>query len=267
MIRLQQALIVTIGLVLAGAMAVLGIWQLDVYKSQGDNTALARAAAPALTLRDAAPAGTAVREGYGRSVRFQGRYDVSRQLLVGSGGAAGYRVLTALVQDDGSVVPVVRGVVFSMAAPPPPPSGIIDEVGVLLPSEDDAPAGVASPGTVDAVRLPVLAQSWSGQLIGGFVTLSTADAEAQGLATAPLALPQAQGRLRNGAYAFQWWLFGAFAVAMAIRMARDFGRREELDPVDSEAGLAPVGQPEETEDTGRTADQATTGEPVQHNPT
>lgn len=253
-------------------MAVLGIWQLDVYKSQGDNTAVTRAAAPALSLREAAPAGVAVREGFGRSVRFQGRYDSSRQLLVGAGGAAGYRVLTALVQDDGSVVPVVRGVVPTNDVPlPQPPSGLVDEVGVLLPSEDDAPSGVSSEISIDAIRLPVLAQQWSGPLVGGFVTLSGTDAEAQGMAPAPVALPQAKGRLRNGAYAFQWWLFGAFTVAMAIRMARDFGRTEDLDLAASEAvpgsDSDPDDDPDETEDTVENATGADIGEPVHHNAT
>ena len=38
-------------------------------------------------------------------------------------------------------------------------------------------------------------------------------------------LPTGPRSLRNGAYALQWWVFAAFAVVMAIRMARDQGRR------------------------------------------
>ncbi|MET1004793.1 MAG: SURF1 family cytochrome oxidase biogenesis protein [Propionibacteriaceae bacterium] len=241
MVRFKQALIVVVGLAVAAAMVVLGIWQLDVYKSQGNSTAAAKAAAPPLALTDAAPVGSAVREGFGRSVRFQGRYDPSLQLFVGPAENGQFRVLSALVQADGSIVPVVRGVVGSMSAPPPP-EGPVDEVGVLLPSEDDAAAGVQSEQSLDAVRLPVLAQRWPGQLIGGFVTLSAADSEAQGMSPAPLALPEAKGRLRNGAYAFQWWLFAAFAVIMAIRMARDFGLRDDLDEVDTDDEVpTPVG--------------------------
>jgi hypothetical protein len=100
-------------------------------------------------------------------------------------------------------------------------------VGVLLPSEDNAP-----PSTTDqlnAVRLPALAQRWPGQLVNGFVTLSAADAAAQGIEPAPLNLPEAEGRLRNAAYALQWWVFGAFAVALAVRMARDLRLRDDLD--------------------------------------
>lgn len=249
MIRLRQAGIVAVGLVLAAAMAVLGVWQLDVYTSQGNSNAAAKAAAPPLALTAVATPGAAVREGFGRSVRFEGRYDPSLQLLVGGGGGP-YRVLSGLVQADGSVVPVVRGVVDTLETAPDPPTGPVDEVGVLLPSEDDAPAGIASELSMDAVRLPVLAQRWTGPLIGGYVTLSTEDSRAQGMSPAPLVLPEAKGRMRNAAYAFQWWLFGAFAVAMAVRMARDAGRREDTSRdgladglVDPETGLDTSGAP------------------------
>ena len=71
------------------------------------------------------------------------------------------------------------------------------------------------------VRVPELAQTWPGPLVDGFVTLSADDAARQGLEPAPLALPEGRGRLRNGAYAMQWWLFAGFAVVMAARIARD----------------------------------------------
>ena len=71
------------------------------------------------------------------------------------------------------------------------------------------------------MELPVLAQEWPGPLIDGFVTLSSADAAQQGLEHATIALPDGSGRLRNGAYAVQWWVFAAFTVVMAVRMARE----------------------------------------------
>ncbi len=93
---------------------------------------------------------------------------------------------------------------------------------MLLPSEEStAEVGVA--GQIGSVRVPVLAQQWPGPLIGGFVTLSPAESSAQGLDPAELRLPEARGRLRNGAYAFQWWLFAAFTAVMAVRIARDIG--------------------------------------------
>jgi len=58
--------------------------------------------------------------------------------------------------------------------------------------------------------------------------LSAPDAQAQGMTPARLNLPEAQGRLRNAAYAYQWWLFAAFSIAMALRIARDLRRQDDL---------------------------------------
>lgn len=224
---LKQILIVVTGVAMAAAMAWLGNWQLSVYRSSGNQNADAKAAAPPLELRRVAPAGSAVREGFGRSVRFEGRYEPAFQVLVGDGESPGpYRVLTALRQSDGSLVAVVRGTVDGTEAPPPP-TGPVTQTGVLLPSEDDATVTAPGPGRLDSVRLPALAQLWSGAIVGGYVTLPTAESQAQGLEPAPLDLPEARGRLRNAAYALQWWLFGGFAVAMSLRMARDFGRQAD----------------------------------------
>ena len=77
---------------------------------------------------------------------------------------------------------------------------------------------------VGSVRIAQLAQLWPGPLIDGFVVLSPADARAQGMIPAEVTLPESRGRLRNAAYALQWWLFAAFAVVMAGRIARDVGR-------------------------------------------
>ncbi len=230
MTRLKQVLILLLGVALAAGMVLLGLWQLDVYRQQGSDASARRAAEPPLALTIAAPAGAAVTDGYGRSVRFDGTYDPGLQLLVPVPGQAGhYRVLTALRQPDGSVVPVVRGLVGSSEVAAPP-AGVQHQTGVLLPSEDTTADGSLPPGQVDSVRIPALAQQWPGPLVGGFVTLAADDARVQGLQPAPVALPDAPGRLRNGAYAVQWWLFAAFAVAMAIRMARDVGRQAEIDP-------------------------------------
>jgi hypothetical protein len=75
-------------------------------------------------------------------------------------------------------------------------------------------------------------------MIDGFVTLSGADAARQGLLAAPLQLPEAPGRLRNVAYVGQWWLFAAFVLFMAFRIARDIWREEaegvvEITPEES----------------------------------
>ena len=236
---LKQLAIVVAGSVVAAAMVTLGIWQLRVYAAQGLEAARARATAPAVPLPDAAPAGDRVVDGFGRSVVLDGRYLSDQQLLVPLAGEPGrLRVLTAFLLTDGRVVPVVRGVVEDPGAgsvgPPAPAAGSVGpQVGVLLPSEE-APAGAAlpAPGRLGSVRVPVLAQSWPQPLVEGFVVLPASVAAEQGLEPAPLVLPEGQGRLRNGAYAVQWWIFAVFALVMAGRIARDLGQRGETVEVD-----------------------------------
>lgn len=220
MIWLRQLGILAIGLVLAGVMVVLGIWQLDVYHAQGQAQSERRAHGTPVPLASVAQPAAAIGDGYGRPVTFTGHYLTGVQLLVPSDApATGYRVLSALQLDTGGVLPVVRGVVATPELPALP-TGTATATGVLLPSEE-APTGDLPTGQLSSVRIPTLAQDWPGPLLTGYVTLSTADAAAQGLSPAPLDLPESSGRLRNGAYALQWWVFAAFAVAMAVKVARD----------------------------------------------
>ena len=86
------------------------------------------------------------------------------------------------------------------------------------------------PDGIGSVRIPQLAQRWPGPLVEGYVTLGPADAQTQGLQPAPTLLPEGRGRLRNGAYALQWWLFAGFTLVMAVRMARDVGRSPAPGP-------------------------------------
>ena len=53
MVRLRQALILLAGLVVAGVMVLLGIWQLDVYRAQGEAQAARRASLPPVEGDDA----------------------------------------------------------------------------------------------------------------------------------------------------------------------------------------------------------------------
>lgn len=228
----KQAAIVLVGLVLGGAMVMLGLWQLEVYRSQGAKAAVTRAAEAPVSLASVAIPGQQVIDGFGRTVEFSGRYAANQQLLVPIPEQPGrFRVLTALIQADGSAVPVVRGVVEGQNVPAPPMEQV-SQRGILLPSEDDLDQPAGS-GEIGSVRLGVLAQNWSQPLVAGFVTLSAADAEAQGMTPAVAALPEGQGRLRNGAYALQWWIFAAFAVGMSIKMAKDIGQAEDYREAES----------------------------------
>jgi surfeit locus 1 family protein len=216
--RLRAVLVVLLGLVLAAGMVIAGVWQLRVYQHQGAEAAARRAAAPPVPLTKVAPVGAPVRDGYGRTVTFRGSYEAAHQVLVPVADRTdAYRVVTLLRQDDGSAVAVVRGVITESRAAPPPEVPQASS-GILLPSEESAPDG---PEELGSVRVPQLAQQWPGPLVDGFVTLTAAEASGQGLEPAVVALPGGRGRLRNGAYAMQWWLFAGFTLVMSVRMARD----------------------------------------------
>jgi surfeit locus 1 family protein len=255
MLRLRQALVVLGALVLVVAMVLLGKWQLDVYHQQGRAASERRATAAPVALTAVAPAGGTVRDGFGRQVGFSGSYEPTLQLLVPVIGSPGQlRVLTALRQDDGSLVPVVRGLAAGPTAPPPP-TGRVDQTGVLLPSEDNGGDPPSTPGQLTAISLPILAQQWPGPLVGGIVTLAATDATAQSLAPAPLQLPDAGGGLRNGAYAFQWWLFAAFVLVMAFRIVRDLERSADSDALNAVA-LDAVALDEDPDAAGTADDSA-----------
>jgi surfeit locus 1 family protein len=221
--RVKAALVVLLGLVLAGGMGLAGVWQLRVYQRQGAEAAAARAAEPPVALTAVAPVNDRVGDGYGRTVTVSGTYEPTHQLRIPAAEDSGrLRVVTLLRTEDGRAVAVVRGLVGDGEAVLRPPAGPQQVAGVFLPSEQALPAG--GPDGLGSLRIPQLAQRWPGPLVDGFVTLGAGDASAQGLEPAPAALPEGRGRLRNGAYALQWWLFAAFTVVMAGRIARDVGR-------------------------------------------
>ena len=237
---LKQAGVLLVGLGLAGVMVLLGVWQFEVYQRQGAEQAARRAAEPPVALDRVAPPGTVPADAFGRTVTFRGTYVTGLQQLLPVEGRVGtVRVLAAVRQADGGVVPVVRGLA-PVAAVPAPPSGVMTQHGVFLPSEE---ASTGPDGRPASVRVPALAQDWPGPLVAGFVTLAASEARRQHLEPAPVALPEARGRLRNGAYAVQWWVFAAFAAGMALRMARDLGLRAlaaEPSAVAEPAGRGPT---------------------------
>ena len=232
--RLVKAVaVVLLGLLVATGMGLAGVWQLQVYQRQGAEAAAARAAEPPVALVAVAPANAPVGDGYGRTVTASGSYEPAHTVRIPlAEGTDQLRVVSLLRTDDGRALAVVRGLVAGGSAQiPSPPNGPQQIRGVLLPSEPAVPA--SGPDSLGSLRIPQLAQRWPGPLIEGFVALDATDARAQGLEPVPVALPEGRGRLRNGAYALQWWVFAAFTVVLSWRIARDVGRpplAADLDP-------------------------------------
>lgn len=239
---LKQVLIVLAGSGLAAIMTAMGVWQLHVYEQQGQQQAENRAEAAPVPITSVARPGQEVGDAYGRRVSFTGRYDARLQVMLPVSGQPGrFRVVTAFRLQSGGAVPVLRGI-STGRTPAAPPMERLTQTGVLLPSEGaDSQADPSASPT--AINLAALAQQWSPRLVNGYVTLAPAEARGQSLTPAAVALPTSRGRVRNGLYALQWWVFAAFAVLMAARMARDLARED--------AGTAePADQWLESADTG-----------------
>ncbi|OYO14155.1 hypothetical protein BI335_13250 [Enemella evansiae] len=239
--RRRQALIWLVGLVVTGVMLGLGLWQMQTFRTQGQDAMRARMTQAAVPLDSVLQVGEIPKDGYGRPVTTTGRYLPEQQVLVPEPNAPGrFRVVTALRLADGTVLPVVRGVVEGTDAPPPP-AGEVTQTGLLLPTEAE-PESPAPAGQLGTVRLQRLAQLWPDQLMPGFLSLDDAGAAAQGMTAAQVDVPSAAGQARNNGYALQWWIFAAAAVAATIKLSRDAGRGTSLisgDEVD-DAGDNPV---------------------------
>lgn len=226
--RLKQVLMITFGVVVAAVMIFLGLWQMQVFVDQGNRSVADRATQVVGPLEDHLGSDGEVGDIYGKQVQITGRYVPDQYVLVPTDDK--YRVLAAFEVRDGRILPVVRGTSPDPAAIPPVPAGTVTETGLFLPGEGDAEKA-APEGMLGSVRMPLLAQEWPQQLVPGFVTLGATDAAKHGLAEAPVMLPHGEGSARNGGYALQWWVFAAFALGFAVKIAHGFGvqerRREE----------------------------------------
>ncbi len=212
-------LIVAVGVVAALVMGWLGLWQAQVFTSQGKSAAAAITDGPVRPL-DASVTGDNVGGLWGHTVSVSGHYLATQQVLVVDRTGTG-RVVTAFQLGDGRVVAIARGVGTGAETPP---SGSLTQTGVFLPTEAAADWTVA-PGDYGSVRLQALAQVWPQPVVSGYVTLDPAEAQTQGLRPAAVVLPTLDGQFRNAGYALQWWVFAAFALVMSVLVARNYRRR------------------------------------------
>lgn len=220
----QQIAIWTIGLVVTGVMVFLGLWQMNRFQQQGQDKLIARLAEPAVELSAVAPAGEVPGDSYGRSVNAHGTYLPEQQLLIPERDSRSSRVVTALQLDDGSVLPVVRGITTEQA-PPPAPGGRVAATGVFLPTEPSPESTEPLPqGQIGSLRLPQIAQTWPQEITGGFLALEEQQSTAQQLQHWQFDLPSNAGQARSNGYALQWWAFAAAAVAATIKLSRDAHR-------------------------------------------
>ena len=186
----------------------------------------------------------------GRRVEVTGTFDPAVDLLVAGRplqGRDGSWAVGVVELPDGSGVPVVRGWVPQGQPAPALPVGPVDLEGVVQPPEssDLAPSSAALPqGQVRIVSAADLVNRVDYPVANAYVTQTSPQA---GLVAVPAADPGQAERhldLRNLAYAAQWWVFAAFAIAVWIRALRD-GRRDPDDELGAEPGDEPGDGPQE----------------------
>ncbi len=231
--------------VLLVAFTVLGLWQLSVARDDGRHDAVAAAPnlAPVPLADVLAPHVPFPAEASGRPVTATGTYDPSGQVLVAGrrlDGVTGYWVVTPLVVDGSAArLAVLRGFVTtaSGAGPAPTRSDAVTVSGTLAPGESPASSPATLPaGQLGSLDLARLVNVWPGEIYNAFVfaTGESPDATTGMQRVPPPPIPTGF-TLRNGAYALQWWVFGAFAAWMWWRMVRDDYRRDLADRADSAA--------------------------------
>ncbi|WP_169747597.1 SURF1 family cytochrome oxidase biogenesis protein [Demequina iriomotensis] len=234
---------VLIAALAVGVCGALGWWQWTRASTTGRAVQPDPAVPIADVLQPAQGSGVAV----GRQVTVTGTWaDVDAAVVTGrevDGVAAEMlvRALTVPADQTGTGAEATLAVVVGWRAegdavgPDDAPGTEVSLDGYLRAPEASAasstPAVAPADGTfwASAMATSELAQVWPAPLYGAL--LVAYDGTASWTALEPLP-PTQEINFRSGAYALEWWLFGAFALFITVRWIRDNGRvpptREEL---------------------------------------
>lgn len=225
-LRLRQVITIVVGVLLAGVMLLLGLWQMSSFQRSVSDIASERAAAPPLPLAQNIHDDGTIEDIYGRQVQFSGQVVPGHDLLVGSEWPM--RVVVPFEMSDGDVVALILGLsdhpVAVTDAAPLDATGIFtagDQAGDLTPPPD------APEGSMATLRLQELVQQWPQPMIAGYVTLNEEGAARFGLTPATAELPEVPGSTMHQGYALQWWVFAAASIIFSIIVARGFKPRDE----------------------------------------
>jgi surfeit locus 1 family protein len=215
-------------IVLVVAAVLLGVWQLDAWRTRRADAARDLSHSDPVALSSVmGPDDPFPGRSVGQPVTLRGDWVASGTVYVSGrdhDGHDGFWMVTPLAIGGGdhSAMPVVLGWVADPSSAPAPPQGGADVVGWLQPPEGD--------GTVDddptddvlpQLRIADVIQHVDQDLYGAY---AIAQEGVDGLPAADLAqLPDA-GRftaVRNLFYAVEWWFFGAFAVLIWWRWVEE----------------------------------------------
>jgi cytochrome oxidase assembly protein ShyY1 len=222
----------------------LGVWQLNAWKAGRAAEARDISDAAALPLQKVMGGDDTFPGQYlGQPVTFRGEWLPDSTLYVADrdlDGRRGYWVMTPVLVGK-SAMPVVRG--WSATPEATDPTGPVSVSGWLQASEGtNAPDDEPHDDVIPEMRVASIVEHVDADLYSGYVvakevsTGSTGIKGTEGLEkVTPDAVPKisAVTHLRNLLYAFQWWIFGGFAVYIWVRWCRDAleAAAEEAQPV------------------------------------
>lgn len=214
-------------LLAVAAATLLGLWQWHVWQANRAAAKVDVAAKPAVPLSRVMGGDDPFNGRYvGRQVTLRGTWLSEDTVFVSdkrSGQDRGYWVVTPVLVGR-SAMPVVRG--WSPRPQAASPSGSVSLTGWLQPSEDGgAPASNPRDRVLSTMQIANLVEYVDHDLYSAFVIQRRADpAGPAGLRpVGSHVTPDVSGAtsLRNLLYAFQWWIFGGFAIYLWQRWCRD----------------------------------------------
>jgi cytochrome oxidase assembly protein ShyY1 len=212
-------------LVALAAAIALGLWQYGVWGHHRSDESHTLVDAHARGLTGVMGPDSAFRgNDVGRPVSLSGSWLPSGTVYVKDrthAGRRGYWVVTP-VSIGRSAMPVVRG--WSAEPSATTPTGTVDVTGWLQPSEDVGTDDAPHDKVVPTLSTAALAQYVDRDLYSAYVVARTASSGTTGLAAVgPPQTPKVSvwTGVRNLLYAFQWWVFGGFAVFVWVRWCRD----------------------------------------------
>jgi len=243
----RMLLLHVVAIIGIGGAGWLGLWQYGVWADHREDKAAELADADPEPLdRVLGPDDAFPADDVGRPVTLEGAWVFDETVSIAGKewhGQTGYWIVTPLLLENGSAMPVVLG--WSANADgwaPPGPEGAFDHVDVtgwLQPSEDDAsPDDDPGDDVLPSLRISSLLQRSDTDLYSAFVIADQPRVQIfEAVTPDQLPEPDAFTSLRNLLYGIEWWVFGAFAVFLWWRWCAD-----EVDRVRSVTSDADDGQ-------------------------
>jgi cytochrome oxidase assembly protein ShyY1 len=214
------------------ATAGLGVWQYSVAHRNDISQQVLQASAT--TFDSVSKLGEYVAEqNYGRLVTFEGEIDCGNYLLVTLDSKKSPWLVCPLKFSDGTRVAVVIGeyqlTKFQDSSSPMK----VSVTGRIQPAQDTSQLSpiykTDDEASVEYLNTDDLVIRWKSDVRDGYVVMTAIDADSDiahlesltRISDEALVLPPVGIEIRNLFYAWQWWIFAAFAIFIWFRFVRD----------------------------------------------